>query len=91
MFKGDTGLFRAALLLSGFFPQSECLMFNDNHKAGTRRLKLWFADAVRNAPQEQQKVLEAHLREAFGDRIISMYFNPNFRWIGPALCIKLKD
>jgi hypothetical protein len=94
MLKGDLGLFRGALLLSGFFQRSESSMFNDNHKDGSRRLKLWFADAVFDAPQKQQRELEHWLREAFGDRILSMYFTaPRASWYprSRALCIQLKD
>jgi hypothetical protein len=92
MLKGDLGLFRGALLLAGFFERSECLVFNDK-RSGFRRLKLWSASAVHSAPQEQQLALEKYLREAFGDRIISMYFIPAYRWPSAAcsLCIRLKD
>ncbi len=93
MFKGDLGLFRAALLLSGFPGRSESSIFNDNSKDHTtRRLKLWFADPVFEASQEQQKALEAHLREAFGARILRMYFIQNSTpYGGKSLCIKLQD
>ena len=86
MFRGDTGLFRAALMLAGFWPKSEGLIFNDKRKDGSRRLKLWVAASVFSASQEQQKVLEQSLREAFGDRIRTMYFS-NLK----GLCIQLKD
>lgn len=88
----DIKLFRAALLLSGFFERSECLIFNDKRN-NFRRLKLWFASAVFDAPQKQQKALEQLLRDAFGDRILSMYFIPAERWHGApwSLCIRLKD
>lgn len=92
--RGDIGLFRSALLLAGFFNQSEGTIFNDFRKIeGFRRLKLWFADSVFNASQEQQKALEGYLREAFGDRILSMYFTSTPGWFGGAysLCIRLKD
>jgi hypothetical protein len=90
--RGDNGLFRSALLLSGFFEHSEDTIFNDKSK-NFRRLKLWFADRVFNAPQEQQQALEKLLREAFGDRILCMYFQPSYsRWSQyKSLCIRLKD
>lgn len=95
MLKGDLGLFRGALLLSGFFQRSESSMFNDDSKAKpkqpTRRLKLWFAEAVFEAPLEQQWALEHWLREAFGDRILSMYFTTSWYRRSHALCIKLRD
>lgn len=92
-YRGDVGLFRAALLLSGFFTRSECSIFNDNSKNGTRRLKLWFADSVNEASQEQQWALEGLLREAFGKRILVMYFVECAPWSGggSSLCIRLKD
>ena len=92
-FRGDTGLFRSALMLAGFFPQAECSIFNDNHKSGGRRLKLWFADSVFKAPQEQQKALAENLREAFGDRIQKMEFIATPTWYGnfKSLCIQLKE
>ena len=79
-YRGDIGLFRACLMLAGFPATSESSIFNDDSKAKpkkpTRRLKLWFADSVFNASQEQQWALEGFLREAFGDRIIKMEFIP---------------
>ena len=89
----DRKLFRSALLLAGFFDKSESTIFNDRHKDGSRRLKLWFAEQVFAAPQEQQQALEQYLREAFGDRIRSMYFSNGSRWQHKwkALCIQLKD
>lgn len=95
-YRGDIGLFRGALMLAGFFSRSECSIFNDNSKDNTtRRLKLWFGDAVFEAPQEQQWALEGFLREAFGDRILSMYFTHDTGWQGrsagcKSLCIRLK-
>lgn len=90
--RGDNGLFRSALLLAGFFERAEGSIFNDKHK-NFRRLKLWYSTPVFNAPQEQQQVLEKLLREAFGDRIISMYFQRGYsRWTPIyQLCIRLKN
>ena len=52
-FRGDIGLFRAALKRAGFV--ADGMMFNDDSKANpkkpTRRLKMWFADTVFEAPQ----------------------------------------
>lgn len=93
-YRGDNGLFRGALILSGFFNRSEAQIFNDKHKDGSRRLKLWFADAVFEAPQVQQRALEKLLREAFGDRILNMYFTAaQHSWYAKsrALCIQLRD
>lgn len=74
MFTGDIGLFRSALLLSGFFEESECSIFNDKRKASdTRRLKLFGGTFVANAPREQQLVLRENLEKIFGDRLLSTY------------------
>lgn len=92
--RGDIGLFRSALLLAGFFYQSEGTIFNDyRKKEGFRRLKLWFSDGIFGASQEQQKALEGYLRDVFGDRILSMYFTSTPGWLGDnkSLCIRLKD
>ncbi len=100
-YRGDNGRFRQALMESGFTSRATSSIFNDNSKArpstNVRRLKLWFADAVFNAPQQQQRKLERALRKQFGDRIISMYFIPGAHsWYRPddgtkSLCIKLRD
>ena len=99
-FKGDIGLFRLALASAGFEDASKRIIFNDDSKAkpkqATRRLKLWFATSIFDAPQKKQKKLEKLLRELFGERIISMYFVPGAHSWGringeKSLCIKLKD
>jgi hypothetical protein len=100
--RGDIGMLRACLMMAGFFQTAESSIFNDDSKANpkkpTRRLKLWFADSVFEAPLEQQWALEGFLREAFGDRITGMNFikaggrpwdPPSGCW--KSLCIKLKD
>lgn len=92
--RGDIGLFRGALLLSGFCNHSDSTIFNDNNKDHTtRRLKLWGGDAIFNASQAQQRELEHWLREAFGDRILCMYFINGYSWWDTvkSLCIRLKD
>ena len=72
-FRGDIGLFRAALLLAGFIESHDCTMFNDDSKAkATRRLKLWFGNGVFNSPKEQQQALAVYLHKAFGERITKM-------------------
>lgn len=91
--RGDSGLLRGALLLSGFFYYSDEVIFSDKNKDGTRRLKLWFAQGIFDAPQEQQVALEGFLKQAFGDRIHGMYFIQSFHWSSTwkSLCIKLKN
>jgi hypothetical protein len=98
---GDTGLFRMALDEAGFEHAAARTIFNDDSKAkpkrNTRRLKLWFATEVFDAPQKQQRKLEKVLRELFGDRILAMYFARNstpYGWPSggaKSLCIKLQD
>ncbi len=93
-FRGDTGLFRAALVEAGFLRTAETLIFNDDSKCHTRRrLKLWMGTAVFDAPQERQQQLEKGLRKRFGKRILSMYFVQQPYWVGAgySLCIKLQD
>jgi hypothetical protein len=92
--RGDIGLFRSALLLAGFVRESEDSIFNDDSRDHTRRrLKLWSAESIFNASQEDQKVLGGYLREFFGDRIISMYFVPGMHYwhtdATKSLCIKM--
>jgi len=95
---GDTGLFRMALDEAGFEHAANRTIFNDDSKAkpkrNTRRLKLWSAVDVFDAPQKQQRKLELALRELFGDRILAMYFAEGsiWRWSDDkSLCIKLQD
>lgn len=91
-FKGDTGALRAALLVTGFLPEAGDPIYSDSHKRGTRRIKLWFADEVFRAPQEQQQALEKELIQRLGNRIQSMYFIDGFLpWVPfKSLCIQLK-
>jgi hypothetical protein len=65
----DMGKFRAALLLAGFFPQSDYILFNDKNKTD-RRLKLWMGGVVADAPKKQRELLLGWLSTVFGDRFI---------------------
>jgi hypothetical protein len=76
----DTGKFRAAMLLSGFFPEAECVMFNDKGQ-GTRRLKLWRAGAVAAASKNQIALLLGWLSMFFGERFIEHGFRNSGRWM----------
>jgi len=89
--KGDVGLFRGALLLAGFFEQSERMIFNDAKKAGGRRLKLWFASSIYLASPEKQLALWNWLHEAFGDRLVKVEFINQKPWTGEGLAVHLKD
>ena len=89
-----TGKFKRALEQAGFYSHFTTV-FNDRSKRnGKRRLKLWGANAIFNAPQWQQCKLEHFLREAYGDDILSMYFvaapQYAFRAGSKSLCIRLK-
>lgn len=94
VYRGDTGIFRLALREAGFHDQSECLIYSDRRKDGTRRLKLWAANAVFNAPQKQQEALELALRDLFENcfekQILQMYFIETYPWRGKSLCIVLE-
>ncbi len=96
-YRGDTGLFRAALDAAGFKSSGSALdrrhIFNDDSKDHLRRrLKLWFATKIFESSQKQQRKLERELRARFGDRILAMYFiAANSRYGGYSLCIKLRD
>lgn len=96
-FKGDIGAFRNALKMAGFRKDHSHVIFNDNSKAkintGIRRLKLWYADDVFSESQKKQRELERYLRQAFGDRILAMYFIAAAAWCGggKSLCIRLRD
>jgi len=74
----DSGKFRAALLLSGFFPESEGFVFNDAGKT-RRRLKLWNADAVAVFGHDDLVLM---LKEIFGDRYIEHGFVDGPDWSG---------
>ena len=90
----DTKLIRKALADAKFTRHiTNSLIFNDKGKKG-RRLKIWDAAEVFSASQPKQRKLEALFKQAFGDRIVSMYFVKGAYWAGPngkALCIKLKN
>lgn len=91
-FRGDTGKFRAALHALGL--KHDAIMFNTKSSDGKRRrIKLWFADDVFNSSQATQHELEKKLREAYGTRILSMYFikRPNWCGGGKCMCIRLQN
>jgi hypothetical protein len=83
----DSGKFRTALCRAGWLGHNAHI-FSDPRK-NTRRLKLWFADSVFNAPRKQQVVLEKALKELFGARYLTGYFIKAMPWGGKSLCIRL--
>jgi hypothetical protein len=86
-----TGKFRKAVLDSGFIYWHGPTIFNDSHRRKNfRRLKLWNAEQVFDAPQHQQQLLEKKLRDAFGSDIIGMYFIEGNCYFSKSLCIRLK-
>lgn len=90
----DIKLFREAFKAAGFVQVDRYVpqVFNDKHKDGTtRRLKLWFADRVFDAPQFAQEELERQLSLKFGDRYLFGQFIPSSSWCnaGKALVIYL--
>lgn len=50
------------------------MTFTYARKNGTRKIKLWLANDVFDAPRAQQVRLEQHLRENYGDKYIGGYF-----------------
>jgi len=78
----DNGKFRAALLLSGFFNEAECIVFNDKNQ-NDRRLKLWRGQAVANASKKQTALLMSWLRTFFGERFMGHGFRDTARWSHP--------
>ena len=91
-YKGDKGKFRKALKAAGFNCDDRC-MFNDRRKDGTRRLKLWSADRVNDAPMWRQHLLHAYLLKEFGRRYVNGYFVKGAYWTRDwaSLCIVLRD
>lgn len=85
--QSDSGKFRIALKRAGFKDDGQ--VFSDPRK-DTRRLKLWFAGSVFDAPRKQQLVLEKSLKELFGDRYLTGYFIRH-AWgtNSKSLCIRL--
>lgn len=86
--RGDVGLVRKALWECGWEKRAKCFLFSDKHKNWSR-VKVWFANDIFDAPQEQQEALAEALREAFGDRIIKMGFIKHWTK-DKSLCIWLK-
>lgn len=92
--RGDTGIFRTALVNAGFHGSAESMIFNDKaKKLGFRRLKLWMAAGVQSAPQAAQQKLADELKKGFGDRFEMVYLIRNGGWTGGghALCVRLKN
>lgn len=94
VYRGDKGSFRMALMNAGFERHAEQgMIFNDVAKVrGYRRLKLWIAGKIQEAPQAQQEKLVAELKKEFGDRFISVYLTQTPRFMGPSwsLCVRVK-
>lgn len=67
--ESDVAKFRRALRAVGFVYRSS--IFNDKRKYG-RRLKLWHADAVLDAPHSTKVKLVGQLQKEFGDRLTSV-------------------
>ena len=91
-YRGDLGKFRKALSDSGFKGHAESMIFNDVAKVrGYRRLKLWHATAIQEAPQAAQHKLADAVKKEFGDRFISMYLSKHGgMWGGWGLCVRVK-
>jgi hypothetical protein len=88
----DTKKFRAALNAVGVhtggrYPDA---VFNDKHKGGTRRLKLWGGSRVFALPRSKQVKLEEQLEKQFGTRYL---FGEFIRrgWDGKSFIVYLLD
>ena len=85
--RGDSGRFRKCLHAAGFnqlagdkqYPRSVGSIFSDALKDG-RRLKLWFARSVFDAPQNKQQHLNQLLQKEFGKRFRSAKFIRGCYW-----------
>jgi hypothetical protein len=95
-YAGDTGAVRKCLAKAGFPGWNPgdlgSAMFNDVAKSrATRRIKLWFASDVFDAPQKQQKRLERELKKEFGTRYLGGRFvNAGYQhYHAKSLCIRL--
>lgn len=81
LLRGDAGRFRKCLHAAGFDqrPQGDwgwmrsSMIFSDPRK-DMRRVKLWHARSVFDAPQKQQQHLKQLLLKEFGKRFISAKF-----------------
>lgn len=73
---GDTDLLRGCLLLAGFMPEADDEIFNDAKSFGRseRRLKLWDAESIYDAPAPRYGRLQDYIRQAFGDRLVDVRF-----------------
>lgn len=89
----DTKKFRQAFKDAGFLPRFSFLpvVYNDKHKGGTRRIKLYDGNGVFASPQFAQEELERQLKKQFGSRYLAgQFIESASRWIvGKSLCIYL--
>jgi hypothetical protein len=78
----DVKKFRKAFKDAGFRQRFNYLptVFNDKHKGGTRRLKLWDGKHVFAAPQFAQVELERQLKKQFGARYLFGQFVRGWYW-----------
>lgn len=70
------------------------MTFTQLRKNGTRRVKLWFARDVFDAPRRKQLKLERELKASYGDRYLGGYFIVGARHglMGErAFCIVLRE
>jgi hypothetical protein len=87
----DTKLLRKSFKEAGFLQRYKQApaVFNDKHKGGTRRLKLWDGDHVFAAPQFAQQALERALQRNFGSRYLFGQFIARQSWWnqGKSFCV----
>ena len=71
----DAQVIRNALRGTHFSESTqEGIIWNDKRKDGTRRLKLWHAREIFDAPRQQQEILEWQLKRDFDGRYVTGYF-----------------
>jgi len=90
----DTKKLRQAFKDAGFRQANPWLpaVFNDKHKGGTRRLKLWNGEHIFHAPQFAQQTLERELQRQFGWRyLFGQFIRASDRMGGKSFVIYLAD
>lgn len=73
-YRGDIGKLRKALFQAGWDPTRR--IFLDARQGNQHRLKIYYADDIVDASQEQQRVLRDAVEAQFGKRIVGMYVDP---------------
>ncbi len=73
-YKDDCGKLRKAMARAGIDTRVTTIFDDIVPGACKRKLELWFAQNVWDAPAKQQWALHDNLHKQFGKRILAMYF-----------------